>query len=153
MTVPLLLALQDPPPYEAGGGWSMVSWLAILIAMGLMPFVFTMITSFAKLVIVGGIVRQAIGTPQIPPTSVITGLVPNGELECLLLCGCLGALSLLALQVEDTGLTLFAIAAQLGGAGILWLGWLDGRVDSAFGLSLLPWHVTLVCLLLATPLG
>lgn len=72
-SLPLLL-LQDPPTYDAAGGWSMVTWVGILIAMGLMPFVFTMITSFAKLVIVGGILRQAMGTPQIPPTSVITGL-------------------------------------------------------------------------------
>src|SRR6185437_8331657 len=32
------------------------------------------ITSFAKLVIVGGILRQAIGTQQVPPNTVITGL-------------------------------------------------------------------------------
>jgi len=69
-----LLLFQDPPAYQASGGWSMVTWVGILIAMGLMPFVFTMITSFAKLVVVGGILRQALGTPQIPPTSVITGL-------------------------------------------------------------------------------
>lgn len=51
-----------------------VSWVLLLVVMALMPFVLTMVTSFAKLIIVGGIVRQAIGTPQIPPTSVLTGL-------------------------------------------------------------------------------
>lgn len=74
MMFPPLLMAQQAPAYDASGGWSMITWVGILIAMGLMPFVFTMITSFAKLVVVGGLLRQAMGTPQIPPTSVITGL-------------------------------------------------------------------------------
>lgn len=53
---------------------NLVSWVAVLAALGLMPFVLTMVTSFAKLVIVGGILRQALGTQQVPPTTVITGL-------------------------------------------------------------------------------
>ena len=51
-----------------------LTWMGILVVMALIPFLLTMVTSFAKLVIVGGIIRQAMGTPQIPPTSVITGL-------------------------------------------------------------------------------
>lgn len=66
--------MTDPGTLAAEGGWSMVGWMAILIAMGLLPFVFSLVTSFAKLVIVGGILRQALGTQQIPPNSVITGL-------------------------------------------------------------------------------
>ncbi len=60
----------------AGGGSSenIGFWIALLAAMALAPFLFTLITSFAKLVIIGGIMRQAIGTPQIPPNSVITGI-------------------------------------------------------------------------------
>jgi len=49
-------------------------WIVLLAVMALAPFLFTLITSFAKLVIIGGIMRQAIGTPQIPPNSVITGI-------------------------------------------------------------------------------
>lgn len=45
-----------------------------LVLLSLLPFLLTMLTSFAKLVIVGGLIRQAVGTPQIPPTVVITGL-------------------------------------------------------------------------------
>jgi type III secretion protein R len=48
--------------------------LVLLVALALLPFLLTMVTSFAKLVIIGGILRQALGTPQIPPASVITGL-------------------------------------------------------------------------------
>lgn len=57
-----------------GSGSSLLLWLVLLAAMALMPFLLTMITSFAKLVVVGGILRQALGTQQVPPNSVITGL-------------------------------------------------------------------------------
>lgn len=50
------------------------NFIVVLAALSLLPFLLTMLTSFAKIVIVGGIVRQAVGTPQIPPTIVITGL-------------------------------------------------------------------------------
>lgn len=40
----------------------------------LMPFVIIMVTSFVKLSVVMSIVRSALGTQQIPPTQVITGL-------------------------------------------------------------------------------
>lgn len=45
-----------------------------LAAMALVPFVLIMVTSFVKIAVVLSIVRQAIGTQQIPPTQVITGL-------------------------------------------------------------------------------
>lgn len=48
--------------------------VAILLVLALAPFLLTMITSFAKIVIVGGILRQALGMQQIPPNTVITGL-------------------------------------------------------------------------------
>lgn len=48
--------------------------LLVLAAMGLAPFVLLMVTSFVKISVVLSIVRSAIGTQQIPPTQVITGL-------------------------------------------------------------------------------
>ena len=48
--------------------------LLVLGAMGLAPFVLLMVTSFVKISVVLSIVRSAIGTQQIPPTQVITGL-------------------------------------------------------------------------------
>jgi type III secretion protein R len=48
--------------------------LVALAAMALLPFVLMMVTSFVKLAVVLSIVRSAIGTPNIPPTAVITGL-------------------------------------------------------------------------------
>lgn len=45
-----------------------------LAAMSLAPFVLLMVTSFVKISVVLSIVRSALGTQQIPPTQVITGL-------------------------------------------------------------------------------
>ncbi len=45
-----------------------------LAALGLVPFVLMMVTSFVKISVVLSIVRSALGTQQIPPTQVITGL-------------------------------------------------------------------------------
>jgi type III secretion protein R len=48
--------------------------MVILVSAGLIPFALVMITSFVKMAVVLSIVRSAIGTPQIPPNSVVTGL-------------------------------------------------------------------------------
>jgi type III secretion protein R len=45
-----------------------------LAALALVPFVLMMVTSFVKISVVLSIVRSAMGTQQIPPTQVITGL-------------------------------------------------------------------------------
>ncbi len=48
--------------------------LGLGLAAGLLPFLMVMLTSFVKMAVVLGIVRSALGTPQIPPNSVVTGL-------------------------------------------------------------------------------
>ena len=48
--------------------------IGALAVLTLLPFVIIMVTSFVKLSVVLSIVRSAIGTQQIPPTQVITGL-------------------------------------------------------------------------------
>lgn len=48
--------------------------LVALAALSLVPFVLMMVTSFVKISVVLSIVRSALGTQQIPPTQVITGL-------------------------------------------------------------------------------
>jgi type III secretion protein R len=45
-----------------------------IAGLALVPFILMMITSFVKIAVVMSIVRQAIGTQQIPPTQVITGM-------------------------------------------------------------------------------
>lgn len=49
-------------------------WMGMLAGISLVPFLLALITSFAKLVVVGGLLRQALGLQQVPPTTVLTGL-------------------------------------------------------------------------------
>ena len=48
--------------------------LVMLAALSLAPFVVTMLTSFVKISVVLSILRNAMGTQQIPPTQVINGM-------------------------------------------------------------------------------
>src|SRR4051812_40894473 len=68
------LLAQAEAASPSSGSSGLVFWLTLLVIMALAPFVLTMVTSFAKLVVVGGILRHAMGTQQIPPNTVITGL-------------------------------------------------------------------------------
>ncbi len=45
-----------------------------LAIAGLLPFALVMLTSFVKMAVVLSIVRSAMGVPQVPPNSVVTGL-------------------------------------------------------------------------------
>ncbi len=60
-------------PAETFANRPLVMMIA-LTALGLAPFVLLMVTSFVKTSVVLSIVRSALGTQQIPPTQVITGL-------------------------------------------------------------------------------
>jgi type III secretion protein R len=53
---------------------SPLALLILLAAISLAPFVLIMVTSFVKISVVLSILRQALGTQQIPPTQVINGL-------------------------------------------------------------------------------
>lgn len=55
----------------------MTEYLPIIVAIGalaLLPFVALMVTSFAKIVIVLGLLRQALGLQQVPPNMVLNGI-------------------------------------------------------------------------------
>jgi type III secretion protein R len=51
-----------------------LSVILILVSLSLLPFLAIMITSFIKIVVVLGLVRNALGIQQIPPNTVINGL-------------------------------------------------------------------------------
>jgi len=72
-TQPATQPTTQPSAFE-GMPSGMLFWIILLAAMAMAPFVLTMTTSFAKLVVVGSMLRHALGTQQIPPTTVITGL-------------------------------------------------------------------------------
>jgi type III secretion protein R len=45
-----------------------------MTALSLLPFVLLLMTSFVRIAVVLSILKSALGTPQIPPTQVVTGL-------------------------------------------------------------------------------
>lgn len=51
-----------------------LTFVVILGALALLPFLLIMVTSFVKVAVVLSILRKAVGTQQIPPNQVITGL-------------------------------------------------------------------------------
>jgi type III secretion protein R len=48
--------------------------LFAMAALSLLPFVVLLMTSFVRIAVVLSILKGALGTPQIPPTQVVTGL-------------------------------------------------------------------------------
>lgn len=48
--------------------------LIVLGSLALLPFVIMMATSFVKIAVVLALIRNAIGTQQVPPNTIITGL-------------------------------------------------------------------------------
>lgn len=55
----------------------MSEYLPLFVALGalaVLPFVALMVTSFAKIVIVLGLLRQALGLQQVPPNMVLNGI-------------------------------------------------------------------------------
>ena len=47
---------------------------AILLTVGLLPMFALMVSSFTKIVVVLGLLRQALGTQQVPPNMVLNGI-------------------------------------------------------------------------------
>jgi type III secretion protein R len=53
---------------------SPLTLLVLLVIVGLVPFVAIMTTSYVKLVVVFGLVRNALGTQNVPPNMALNGL-------------------------------------------------------------------------------
>ena len=51
-----------------------LSLMLVMAALSLIPFVILLMTSFVKIAVVLSILKGALGTPQIPPGQVVTGL-------------------------------------------------------------------------------
>jgi len=72
-----LLLLLLPKAAHAQTGNQMANPVVMVIVLGalaLAPFVLVMLTSFVKISVVLSILRNALGTQQVPPNQVITGL-------------------------------------------------------------------------------
>ncbi|MBN1943062.1 MAG: EscR/YscR/HrcR family type III secretion system export apparatus protein [Phycisphaerae bacterium] len=53
---------------------SWVKWLALATVLSLAPALAVMVTSFTRIVVVLGLLRQAMATPQLPPNQVLFAL-------------------------------------------------------------------------------
>ena len=70
-----LPALTVTPATGGGETWTLsLQVLALMTAITFLPAILLMMTSFTRIVIVLGILRQAIGAGQSPPNQVIVGL-------------------------------------------------------------------------------
>lgn len=81
LTLPLLAEAQSLPMVSvqtgADGGqtWSVsIQILLLMTALTALPALLLMMTSFTRIIIVLGFMRQAIGTAQTPPNQVLLGL-------------------------------------------------------------------------------
>ena len=60
---------------ERGQSWSLsVQTLGFITSLTFIPAILLMMTSFTRIIIVFGLLRNALGTPSAPPNQVLLGL-------------------------------------------------------------------------------
>jgi len=80
MAFPLIASAQGIPMVNVSGGKSGTQYsltlqlLALMTSLTLLPSFLLMMTSFVRIIIVLSILRQALGTGQTPPNTVLVGL-------------------------------------------------------------------------------
>jgi len=70
----LLAAPTDGLSLQVGGGSTPVKLFLLLTALSFAAALLVSVTSFTRIVIVLSFLRQAMGTPQLPPNQVVVGL-------------------------------------------------------------------------------
>ena len=63
-----------PPATDAKGATASLQILVLLTVLTFVPAILIMMTSFPRVVVVLGLLRQAIGVPQLPPAQVLVAL-------------------------------------------------------------------------------
>ena len=80
MAFPLVASAQGIPMVNVSGGKGGTQYsltlqlLALMTSLTLLPSFLLMMTSFVRIIIVLSILRQALGTGQTPPNTVLVGL-------------------------------------------------------------------------------
>ncbi|MCS7238511.1 MAG: flagellar type III secretion system pore protein FliP [Thermoguttaceae bacterium] len=69
-----VLPLDPPAPLRPEGLSASLQILILLTVLSLVPAILLMTTSFVRILVVLALLRQAIGTQQLPPSQVITAL-------------------------------------------------------------------------------
>ena len=59
---------------ESGSAPSLISQLAVLAGLSLLPFAVMLLTSYVKIVVVLSLLRNALGVQQSPPNQVLNGI-------------------------------------------------------------------------------
>ncbi len=73
--IPLVLAATDAPmQISVGGGSSAVKLFLLMTALSFAAGALISITSFTRIIIVMSFLRQALGTPSLPPNQVVVAL-------------------------------------------------------------------------------
>ncbi|HGJ5873018.1 MAG TPA: flagellar type III secretion system pore protein FliP [Arsenophonus apicola] len=68
-------AITSQPLANGGQSWSLpVQTLIFITALGFIPALLLMTTSFTRIIIVLGLLRNALGTPTAPPNQILLGL-------------------------------------------------------------------------------
>ena len=63
------------PDLQSPGGISAaMKWVAMLTVLSLAPAILVLVTCFTRIIVVLGLLRQALATPQLPPNQIILGL-------------------------------------------------------------------------------
>lgn len=70
----LPLLAQASPMLEGQPVAKPIVIMLVLVLLSLAPFLFMMTTSFVKIAVVFSLIRSALGTQQIPPNQIVTGL-------------------------------------------------------------------------------
>lgn len=65
---------EDGGPADGGGLSAAINVMILLSVITLVPSIVLMTTSFVRILVVLGLLRQAMGTPSLPPPQVLTGL-------------------------------------------------------------------------------
>src|SRR5215470_10638196 len=78
VSIALLVLLRAGPVYAQGvrspGTANPVVLMILMAALAIAPFALIMLTSFVKISVVLAILRNALGTQQVPPNQVVTGV-------------------------------------------------------------------------------
>ena len=57
-----------------GGSGTVITWVVMVTVLSVAPALLVMVTCFTRIVVVLGLLRQALGSAQLPPNQVIFGL-------------------------------------------------------------------------------
>ena len=63
-----------PDVQDSAGVSTALKWVALVTVLALAPAILIMVTSFTRIVVVLGLLRQALATHQLPPNQILFGL-------------------------------------------------------------------------------